>query len=152
MLFTQISKSSNLQSKNEVFVREISLSEQCLDFASQAARWPTRAAAIRRGVGALYLAMSAKPRSGAPSLTKSPPRGGASAIARRAGCSCIRAGIASHLNGETGERPRTMSGRPIPYMTTDEEAEAFLDQDLSDLDFTQFRPLDGTRQNDRAQG
>jgi hypothetical protein len=62
MLFKQISKSSNLQSKNEVFVREISLSEQCLDFASQAARWPTRAAAIRWGVGALYLAMSAKPR------------------------------------------------------------------------------------------
>jgi len=37
-------------------------------------------------------------------------------------------------------------------MTTDEEAEAFLDQDLSDLDFTQFRPLDRTRQNDRALG
>jgi len=26
-------------------------------------------------------------------------------------------------------------------MTTDEEAEAFLDQDLSDLDFSQFRPF-----------
>jgi predicted DNA binding CopG/RHH family protein len=26
-------------------------------------------------------------------------------------------------------------------MTTDEEAEAFLDQDLSDLDFAAFRPL-----------
>jgi predicted DNA binding CopG/RHH family protein len=26
-------------------------------------------------------------------------------------------------------------------MTTDEEAEAFLDRDLSDLDFTAFRPL-----------
>jgi predicted DNA binding CopG/RHH family protein len=30
-------------------------------------------------------------------------------------------------------------------MTTDEEAEAFLDQDLSDLDFTQFQPLDWER-------
>jgi len=26
-------------------------------------------------------------------------------------------------------------------MTTDEEAEAFLDQDLSDLDFSQFKPV-----------
>jgi predicted DNA binding CopG/RHH family protein len=26
-------------------------------------------------------------------------------------------------------------------MTTDEDAEAFLDQDLSDLDFTAFKPL-----------
>jgi hypothetical protein len=26
-------------------------------------------------------------------------------------------------------------------MTTDEEAEAFLDRDLSDLDFTQFKPV-----------
>ena len=40
----------------------------------------------------------------------------------------------------------------IPDMTTDEEAEAFLEQDLSDLDFTQFRPLDRNRQNDRARG
>jgi hypothetical protein len=30
--------------------------------------------------------------------------------------------------------------RQVPKMTTDEEAEAFLDRDLSDLDFTQFRP------------
>ena len=29
----------------------------------------------------------------------------------------------------------------IPKMTTDEEAEAFLDQDLSDLDFSQFKPV-----------
>lgn len=28
----------------------------------------------------------------------------------------------------------------VPRMTTDAEAEAFLDQDLSNLDFTQFRP------------
>ena len=27
----------------------------------------------------------------------------------------------------------------VPRMTTDEEAEAFLDQDLSDLDFFQFK-------------
>ena len=31
--------------------------------------------------------------------------------------------------------------KKVPIMTTDEEAEAFLDQDLSDLDFSQFRPL-----------
>lgn len=33
-------------------------------------------------------------------------------------------------------RPRT-----VPLMTTDAEAEAFLDQDLSALDPAQFRPL-----------
>ena len=30
--------------------------------------------------------------------------------------------------------------REVPMFKTDEEAEAFLDQDLSDLDFSQFRP------------
>ena len=30
--------------------------------------------------------------------------------------------------------------RKVPRLRTDEEAEAFLDQDLSDLDFSQFRP------------
>ena len=35
-----------------------------------------------------------------------------------------------------------MSTHSVPEMTTDEEAEAFLDQDLSDLDFTEFQPLD----------
>lgn len=30
-------------------------------------------------------------------------------------------------------------GRKIPRLTTDEEAEAFLMQDLSDLDFSQFK-------------
>jgi len=30
-------------------------------------------------------------------------------------------------------------------MTTDDEAEAFLEQDLSDLDFAQFQPLDWER-------
>ncbi|MFO1209157.1 MAG: hypothetical protein U1E40_08035 [Amaricoccus sp.] len=29
--------------------------------------------------------------------------------------------------------------RSVPTMTTDAEAEAFLDQDLADLDFTAFR-------------
>ena len=28
----------------------------------------------------------------------------------------------------------------VPKLTTDAEAEAFLDQDLSDLDFSQFKP------------
>ena len=30
--------------------------------------------------------------------------------------------------------------RQVPVMMTDEEAEAFLEQDLSDLDFSQFKP------------
>ena len=34
-----------------------------------------------------------------------------------------------------------MKPRSVPTMTTDEEAEAFLDQDLSGLDFTAFKPL-----------
>ena len=31
--------------------------------------------------------------------------------------------------------------RKVPRMTTDEEAEAFLEQDLSDLEFSQFKPM-----------
>ncbi len=31
--------------------------------------------------------------------------------------------------------------RKVPRMTTDEEAEAFLAQDLSNLDFSQFKPM-----------
>jgi predicted DNA binding CopG/RHH family protein len=38
-----------------------------------------------------------------------------------------------------------MNKRSVPDMTTDEEAEAFLDEDLSDLDFTQFEKLDWER-------
>lgn len=38
-----------------------------------------------------------------------------------------------------------MKKRSVPEMTTDEEAEAFLEQDLSDLDFSRFRPLDWER-------
>ena len=33
-----------------------------------------------------------------------------------------------------------MTGRRVPHFKTDEEAEAFLEQDLSDLDFSQFKP------------
>lgn len=33
-----------------------------------------------------------------------------------------------------------MSKRKVPPLRTDEEAEAFLEQDLSDLDFSQFKP------------
>ena len=33
-----------------------------------------------------------------------------------------------------------MTGRKVPIFKTDEEAEAFLEQDLSDLDFSQFVP------------
>jgi predicted DNA binding CopG/RHH family protein len=32
-------------------------------------------------------------------------------------------------------------GRKVPRMTTDQEAEAFLAQDLSNLDFSQFKPV-----------
>lgn len=31
--------------------------------------------------------------------------------------------------------------RKVPRMKTDEEVEAFLEQDLSDLDFSQFKPV-----------
>jgi predicted DNA binding CopG/RHH family protein len=31
--------------------------------------------------------------------------------------------------------------KKVPVLKTDEEAEAFLDQDLSDLDFSQFKPF-----------
>lgn len=31
--------------------------------------------------------------------------------------------------------------RKVPRMTTDQEAEAFLAQDLSNLDFSQFKPV-----------
>ena len=31
--------------------------------------------------------------------------------------------------------------RKVPKLTTDEEAESFLEQDLSDLDFSQFKPM-----------
>lgn len=34
-----------------------------------------------------------------------------------------------------------MQQRKVPKLTTDAEAEAFLDQDLFDLDFGQFKPL-----------
>jgi predicted DNA binding CopG/RHH family protein len=34
-----------------------------------------------------------------------------------------------------------MSKRSVPVMTTDEEAEAFLAEDLSDLDYRTFKPL-----------
>ncbi|MCB1492360.1 MAG: hypothetical protein KDJ77_11285 [Rhodobiaceae bacterium] len=36
--------------------------------------------------------------------------------------------------------------RRVPTMTTDAEAEAFLEQDLSGLDMAQFKPLDWERQ------
>jgi predicted DNA binding CopG/RHH family protein len=31
--------------------------------------------------------------------------------------------------------------RKVPHFKSDEEAEAFLEQDLSDLDFSQFKPM-----------
>lgn len=34
-----------------------------------------------------------------------------------------------------------MTGRHVPHFETDEEAAAFLEQDLSDLDFSQFKPV-----------
>jgi predicted DNA binding CopG/RHH family protein len=34
-----------------------------------------------------------------------------------------------------------MKKRKVPKFKSDEEAEAFLEQDLSDLDFSQFKPM-----------
>ncbi|MCB1555788.1 MAG: Arc family DNA-binding protein [Alphaproteobacteria bacterium] len=34
-----------------------------------------------------------------------------------------------------------MDKRKVPIFRTDEEAETFLEQDLSDLDFSQFKPV-----------
>ena len=34
-----------------------------------------------------------------------------------------------------------MGSRKVPKFATDEEAEAFLEQDLSDLDLSQFKPF-----------
>jgi predicted DNA binding CopG/RHH family protein len=34
-----------------------------------------------------------------------------------------------------------MKKRKVPHFKSDEEAEAFLRQDLSDLDFSQFKPM-----------
>ena len=31
--------------------------------------------------------------------------------------------------------------KPVPVLTTDQEAEDFLDHDLSTLDFSQFKPM-----------
>ncbi|HVZ15242.1 MAG TPA: CopG family antitoxin, partial [Bauldia sp.] len=39
----------------------------------------------------------------------------------------------------TGRRARDMK-RKVPRLRSDSEAEAFLEQDLSDLDFSQFKP------------
>lgn len=38
-------------------------------------------------------------------------------------------------------KPPATGTRKVPVMRTDEEAEAFLMQDLSDLDFSQFKPM-----------
>jgi predicted DNA binding CopG/RHH family protein len=36
---------------------------------------------------------------------------------------------------------QTRKLRKVPHFKTDAEAEAFLEQDLSDLDFSQFKPM-----------
>ena len=41
--------------------------------------------------------------------------------------------------------------RKVPKITTDREAEAFLGEDLSDLDFTQFKPVTFEFQSKAAQ-
>jgi predicted DNA binding CopG/RHH family protein len=38
-------------------------------------------------------------------------------------------------------KQKTPKLRKVPVFKSDEEAEAFLDQDLSDLDFSQFKPM-----------
>src|SRR4051794_13157041 len=73
---------------------------------------------------------------------------------------CWQRGFASRVGNRPGSHPKlppepfSLAGvvhmhgkeikdmrRRVPKMTTDEEAEAFLDQDLSDLDFSQFKPV-----------
>ena len=39
------------------------------------------------------------------------------------------------------KKPVAMGTRKVPVLRTDEEAEAFLMQDLSDLDFSQFKRM-----------
>ena len=39
------------------------------------------------------------------------------------------------------KKPPATGTRKVPVLRTDEEAEAFLMQDLSDLDFSQFKPM-----------
>lgn len=41
--------------------------------------------------------------------------------------------------------------RKVPTFRTDEEAEAFLEQDLSDLDFSQFKPAQFEFERKQAQ-
>ena len=41
--------------------------------------------------------------------------------------------------------------RKVPRLTTDEEAEAFLQEDLSDLDFSEFKPVTFEFQSKAAQ-
>jgi predicted DNA binding CopG/RHH family protein len=38
-------------------------------------------------------------------------------------------------------KPKNPKLRKVPHFKSDEEAEAFLEQDLSDLDFSQFKPM-----------
>jgi predicted DNA binding CopG/RHH family protein len=38
-------------------------------------------------------------------------------------------------------KPRNPKPRKVPHFKSDGEAEAFLEQDLSDLDFSQFKPV-----------
>jgi predicted DNA binding CopG/RHH family protein len=38
-------------------------------------------------------------------------------------------------------KPKARKLRTVPVFRTDDEAEAFLEQDLSDLDFSQFKPV-----------
>ncbi len=45
-----------------------------------------------------------------------------------------------------------MKPRSVPKTATDEEAEAFLDQDLSDLDYTAFKPLTWESEPKAARG
>jgi predicted DNA binding CopG/RHH family protein len=42
---------------------------------------------------------------------------------------------------DTCMRRKSKAMKKVPHFKTDEEAEAFLDQDLSDLDFSQFKPV-----------
>jgi predicted DNA binding CopG/RHH family protein len=76
-----------------------------------------------------FIASAARPEEGGSSWP-SPFAGG------KKSASCDLSALATC----TTRRGRLMIKR-VPRMTTDEEAARFLDQDLSDLDFSQFKPV-----------
>lgn len=59
-------------------------------------------------------------------------------IRQKAACVSLRPVSARYMHAK---RASDMKKREVPKLTTDAEAEAFLEQDLSDLDFSQFKKV-----------